>query len=272
MTSVRFNPRARGLTLIELVLVLAILSTVAGLVIPQVANLGRSSDMAASAKTQADLANNIQLHFLELKRFPQGMDSLLVGTGGTPTGVFLAQDLDGDGAQDTGLPDSGPHLDDQLTMTNLSTLDTGGSQFVRSLQRSGFDFVFDHDASVPNSNDSGTTQRNLTGSGIQVATILTGSDIAEAIFASTNGVIPSDIVLVAMGVGPRNSLLGKTAMNAPIYPGNDGSYYGRYVAIFKVYADGRRAQLAMVTDSYGRFPDYTIKQYNETLPEGARRG
>jgi hypothetical protein len=157
-------------------------------------------------------------------------------------------------------------------MTNLSTLDTGGSQFVRSLQRSGFDFVFDHDASVPNSNDSGTTQRNLTGSGIQVATILTGSDIAEAIFASTNGVIPSDIVLVAMGVGPRNSLLGKTAMNAPIYPGNDGSYYGRYVAIFKVYADGRRAQLAMVTDSYGRFPDYTIKQYNETLPEGARRG
>ncbi len=61
-----------GFTLIELVVVLVIIATIAGFVIPQVSGLGRSSDMAASAKTQADLANNLQLFFVLQKRFPQG--------------------------------------------------------------------------------------------------------------------------------------------------------------------------------------------------------
>jgi len=113
--------------------------------------------------------------------------------------------------------------------------------------------------------------------GTTLATIIEGSQIARAIFPSNEagapaGTIPDDIKLVAFGVGPNNTMVGKTSLNSPIYPGDDGSYYGRYVAIFKVYADGRRSQLAMVVDSYGRFPDYTAKQFNETLPEGGRRG
>src|SRR5688572_6948449 len=67
----------RAFTLLELVVVLAILATLAGLVISQVSMLGRSTDMAASAKTQADIANNLQLFFVLQKRFPQNMDSLL---------------------------------------------------------------------------------------------------------------------------------------------------------------------------------------------------
>lgn len=263
---------SRGLTLIELVMVLIILGTVAGLVVPQVAHLGRTSDMAATSKTQADLASNIQMHFVQLKRFPQGMDSLLKTDGS----LYLPEDLDSDGEQDTGLPDSGPHLDEQLEVIDLATVDTGdGTTFRRSMSRSGFDFVYDHDTSVLNANDSATTERDLGGSSspaLPVAAIATGTNIAKAVFASTDGVIPDDIKLVALGIGPNSTLLGKTSLNAPIYPGCDGSYYGRYVAIFKVYADGSRAQLAMVVDAYGRFPDYTTKQFNETLPEGARRG
>lgn len=283
---VRLNARrkkdCRGLTLIELVLVLSILAAVAGLVIPQVANLGRTTDMAASAKTQADLASNLQLHFVQLKRMPQGMDSLLLSDGTTPTGVFLPQDLDGDGAQDTGLPDSGPHLDEQLAMVDLADIDgTNGTQFRRSLSRTGFDWVYDHDENVLNANDSAIYQRDISSSSgdpYLVAEIVPETAIANAIFPEdldsngTGGDIPSNIRLVAVGVGPRCSLQGKTSLNAPIYPGNDSTYYGRYVAIFKVYSDGRRSQLAMTTDAYGRFPDYTIKQYNETLPEGGRRG
>jgi len=272
----------RGLTLIELVLVLAILAAVAGLVIPQVANLGRTTDMAASAKTQSDLASNLQLHFVQLKRYPQGLDSLLVSDGSTPSGVFLPQDLDGDGQQDTGLPDSGPHLDEQLTMVDLADLDgTNGTQFRRSFSRSGFDWVYDHSTDELNANDSAVFQRDVSSSSgdpFFVAAILPETAIANAVFPEdtdgdgAGGDIPNDLQLVAVGVGPRCSVQGTTALNAPIYPGNDGSYYGRYVAVFKVYADGRRAQLALTTDSYGRFPDYTIKQYAESLPEGARRG
>ena len=50
------------------------------------------------------------------------------------------------------------------------------------------------------------------------------------------------------------------------------SYYGRYIAYFKVYASGERASLVGVSDSYGRTPDYTGQQFNESLPDGARQG
>lgn len=85
------------------------------------------------------------------------------------------------------------------------------------------------------------------------------------------GLLPTER-LIALGIGPRNTALGKTILNCPIYNGCDGKYYGRYVAIFKVYASGERAVLVGVIDSYGRTPDYTQQQYNESLPDGARQG
>lgn len=271
--------RRAGLTLIELVIVMTILIALAGLIIPSLAGIGRQSDMAASAKTQADHASSIQLHFVQLRRMPQGLDSLLVSTAAetTPSAVFLPVDDAVTGEQTTGLPDSGPHLDEQLEVTDLSALFASDStlNYPRSLKRSGFDFVYDHDATpTVDANESAVFLRTFATTGYTVATVVEdgSSAIARAIFPQSGGVPPTGIKLVAFGLGASSSLVGKMAMNAPIYPGCDGSYYGRYVAIFKVYADGRRVQLAMVVDSYGRFPDYTIKQYNEMLPEGARRG
>jgi type II secretory pathway pseudopilin PulG len=270
--------RSAALTLIELVVVMTILIALAGLVIPQLANLGRQSDMAATGATQSDLANNLQLHFIQLRRYPTGMDSLL-----TTTGALFLPVMDATtGLQITGLPKSGPDLHLQLEVIDLATLDTASgstSKFRSSVSRTGFDFVYDHDVTVVNANDSGTTRRpsgtSIFGSSattLPVAAIKDGTAIAKAIYPATAGVIPTTVKLVAFGVGPSNSTIGTTAMNSPIYPGCDGTYYGRYVAIFKVLANGSRAQLAMVVDSYGRFPDYTQKQYNEMLPEGARRG
>ena len=39
-----------------------------------------------------------------------------------------------------------------------------------------------------------------------------------------------------------------------------------------VYASGERATLVGVSDAYGRTPDYTEQQFNESLPDGARQG
>ncbi|MFO0802138.1 MAG: prepilin-type N-terminal cleavage/methylation domain-containing protein [Gemmataceae bacterium] len=105
-------------TLIELVVVLLIIAIVAALVIPQVAMLGRTADMAASAKTQADLANNIQLYFALQKRYPQGFDSLL-----DSTGSCTLEDATDALAADRGLPYSGAdgtRLEAQLTATTLT--------------------------------------------------------------------------------------------------------------------------------------------------------
>jgi type II secretory pathway pseudopilin PulG len=278
-------------TLIELVLVLFILAAVAGLVIPQLSMLGRSTDMAASAKTQSDLANNLSTYFVLQKRWPLGMDSLLAsdGGGGQPTGVFLPQDNDGDGRQDSGLPDSGPHLDRDLEMVNLADPGAGASVgfdpmpdspdrtgFSRSLTRGGLEFVHDHDISVLNANDSAkfTTprplDRSIGGNGCWVAKVRDDAGLIRRIMP--RGVVEADTILVAMGIGPNADLRSKTLTNPPIYPGCDGSYYGRYVAIFKLYANGERPTLVAVVDSYGRNPDYTQQQFTESLPDDSRRG
>jgi prepilin-type N-terminal cleavage/methylation domain-containing protein len=257
----------RGFTLLELVVVLAILATLAGLVISQVAMFGRSTDMAASAKTQADIANNLQMFFVLQKRFPQYMDSLLLSDGAAPTGVYGPVNDPVTGQQVRGLPASSPALHADLTLGTLTANQR------RSFTRCGFDVVMDHSASVVNSNDSGTLQRTLPSSGtMQAAVITPGSPAAMKVYPGTNGLMPAGVQLVALGVGPRSSCIPKTMLNAPIYPGCDGAYYGRYVAIFAVYETGERATLVGVCDSYGRFPDYTIQQYNESLPNDSRQG
>ncbi len=73
--------RPSAFTLIELLVVIVILAALAALIVPNIGMLGRSSDMAVSAKSQADIANNVQQFFVLQKRYPQGLDSLLDTTG-----------------------------------------------------------------------------------------------------------------------------------------------------------------------------------------------
>jgi prepilin-type N-terminal cleavage/methylation domain-containing protein len=263
--------RRTAFTLIELVVVLLIIAVIAGLVIPQVAMLGRTADMAASAKTQSDIANNLQLFFVLQKRFPQGMDSLL-----DTTGALYASDTTDANTQTRGLPYSGAdgtRLQSQLTAGTLTN--ATNAEYLRSFTRCGFDWVYDHDTAVVNSNNSGNTQRFAVANGstsapssVAVAEV-TGSYMLGKL--APQGLTANERI-IALGVGPRIASTGKTMINTPVYPGNDGKYYGRYVAYFKVYASGERATLVGVSDSYGRTPDYTQQQFNESLPDGGRQG
>lgn len=292
---------SRGFTLVELIVVLVIIAAVSGLVIPAVAALGRSTDMAASAKTQQDLGNNLQQFFVLQKRFPQGLDSLLqVGTAGAtagaPTGLY-APVFDASGQQVSGMTTSSPNLYSALVFDNTNIVDAAGSEFRRSLTRGGFDFVHDHQSydvtalpavGQPNANNSGSIRRVFAAGAIPVARVkgtvagdpaLTASDLTllrrlvPAEFDATGAYTPEiGTHLIAMGIGPNCRLVPTTMMNCPSYPGADGKYYGRYVAIFKIYATGERPTLIAVVDAYGRTSDYTIQQFNESLPNGARQG
>jgi prepilin-type N-terminal cleavage/methylation domain-containing protein len=262
----------RGFTLIEMVAVIVILATIAGLLIPQIGMIGRSSDMAASAKTQADLASNIQLYFLLQKRYPQGCDSLIT----TGTGSIYASNTTDANTQTSGLPYAGAdgtRLQDQLSLAALTN--AAGAEYLRSFTRAGFDYLYDHDTTAVNSNNSATTQRYVVANGASAAP--SSVNVAEVTGTYLIGkLMPQGLQsgerLVAVGVGPRVAALSKTIANAPIYPGCDGKYYGHYVAIFKIYATGERATLAGVCDSYGRTPNYTQQQFNESLPDGGRQG
>ena len=276
--------KVKNFTLVELVLVVTIIAILAGFLIPQISQIGRSTDMAASARCQGDIAKDVQLYFTLQKRYPMYMDSLLVAAGNyqDPTGVYTPDDSDGDGEQDTGLPDSGPHLDRALKMEDIGTTSYPTGSYLRSLARSGLDTVMHHDRSmIANSNNSGVFYFELpngksAGQTFQAAVIDDdpSNKDAQKIIHGLLGPrgIPTGAKLVAFGYGPSNSALGTTSLQAPVYPGCDGYYYGHYVVILMVYQTGERASLAGVIDSYGRYLNYTIDQYNESLPNGARRG
>lgn len=309
--TLRTRRRARaGFTLVELIVVLLIIATVAGFVIPAVASLGRTTDMAASAKTQQDVGNNLQQFFVLQKRFPQGLDSLLIdatlgasntvadtpaSNDGTPNGVYGPK-FDATGQQITGMTNSSPNV------FGLLTLGTLNSNQRRSFTRCGFDYVYDHEAydwttgaGVVNASDSAIFQRTLPASGTMPAAILntaltTNMTTASNQYIVLRGLVPSELRpnattpanwdwipetgtnIVALGVGPRSRLTPTTMLGTPNYPGNDGKYYGRYIAYFKTFDSGERAVLIGVTDAYGRTQDYTQQQFAESLPNGARQG
>jgi prepilin-type N-terminal cleavage/methylation domain-containing protein len=285
-----------GFTLVELVVVLLILAAVAGLVIPVVGGLGRSTDMAASAKTQSDLANNLQQFFLLQKRYPQGCDSLLQNSGGTGTLALYGPVTDANGQQASGMTTSSPNAYGALVLGSIT------GQQLRSFSRAGFEYVFDHETYDPNTgsgavnaNDSGVYQRAVPSSGSFSCAVLnpaiaTNLATTSSLYTVLRGLVPSELKpstttpanwdwipesgtqIVAVGIGPRCRLVPTTMMSTPIYPGNDGKYYGRYLAYFKVFNTGERAILIGISDPYGRTSDYTINQFNESLPNGARQG
>lgn len=263
-----------GFTLIELVVVLVIVAALAGLAIPLVSMLTRSTNMASSAANQKEIANNIELYFALQKRYPQGLDSLL-----DTTGAIYASDTTDSNTQAIGLPYSGSdgtRLQDQLQKSTLTN--ATNAEYLRSFTRSGFDWVYDHDTAVVNSNNSGTTLRALIANANGgTNTAPTSVDVAEVKSTGTlaakllPGGVPATSKLVALGIGPKSLAVGKTLMNAPVYPGADGKYYGRFVAVFQVYASGERATLVGVIDPYGRTNDYTVQQFNESMPNGSRQ-
>lgn len=272
----------RSFTLIELVVVLIIIATIAGLVLPNVGSIGRSSDMAASASSQRELASNLQLYFALQKRFPEGLDSLLVGDGSTtPTAIYTASsDNTATGTPTTnanlqvaGLPVStggGASPNTQMTVATLTNT-SGVNEEGRSFARCGFEYVYDHAYTALNSNDStaASVQRLVTNT-TTVASVTPATTLFNRLLP--NGLPAGATRLVALGIGGRNAMIGKTNSSAPIYPGCDGLYYGRFIAYFILYRSGERATLAGVSDSYGRTLDYTVQQFNESLPNGGRQG
>ncbi|RYD82176.1 MAG: prepilin-type N-terminal cleavage/methylation domain-containing protein [Verrucomicrobiaceae bacterium] len=273
-------------TLIELLVVLVIIAALAALIVPNIGMFGRSADMAVSAKTQADLAQQVQLFFVTQKRYPQGLDSLIT-SGGTPA-IYAADSTSGD-TQTIGLPISGADgvkLQEVLRVTALS------GEELRSLTRAGFDWVWDHDNAELNSNTSNTSFRALVDNivspgipGTATAPTKNVAELSDATGAVTTPAAATKLIrklvpqglksnekIVAFGFGQKNSALGKTTTTVPLYPGADKTYYGRYILYFKIYASGERATLVGVSDSYGRTPDYTQQQFNESMPDGARQG
>ncbi|HWA99256.1 MAG TPA: hypothetical protein VG713_12220, partial [Pirellulales bacterium] len=156
-----------------------------------------------------------------------------------------------------------------------------------SLFRLGMRTVNNHSAASTDASNSGTVSLSLgvatsTGSSLTpptLAMVTAGGSIWNSIYPTqiwgtqsgttmTVDGTGATVSLVALGVGPNTSLIGATMTAPPQYPGPASNiYYYRYIPIFAVYSDGRRAQLKGVVDPFGRTIASSLNQYTSSGPD-----
>lgn len=285
----RSRRRTGGFTLIELVVVIAILVILAGGLVAKLDVLQLRANKGVSASDMASISRLVQAYVVTNNHYPDGFDSLVDVGAASPElyGQSLATantkpDVDaGQAALD-------PQLIDGVGTTHqkvvLSTLTAGE---INSLGRMGITTLHDVDSTAASGFPSNrfTVARALTAGG-QVAIVnsqfnrddagaflpASGTDDdADAMMASlypqTNGVPPSGVRVVVFGLGPRCSLIGRSGMaqNAPLYANSSDRniYYARDLVAFEVSAGGSRARFLGAFGADGDTLDAEVTEYYE---------
>jgi prepilin-type N-terminal cleavage/methylation domain-containing protein len=268
----------RGLTLIELVVVMAIVAVLAAMVIPRLDFLKGQAEHASSAGTQADLGSIIQTFKSSSNEYPS-LDMLV-----TESGSLYSK------------------LQSNTTASFLEPFTIPapggpGTSWYRSLTDAGFKFGYRHNDAATDASASGTLVADIfnqssSGSLVVARVKTTGGDMSQigaairnavypggatfvpgtpavgvegepgyvpAVAPSTTqlpaGTVPAGSNLVAFGIGPKSNMVGKVLASAPISSmaaDDPAATYCRYLAIFEIYSNGSPAKFKMITDHRGR--------------------
>jgi len=233
----RHNAARRGLTLIELVVVLAILVALAGLIIGNFPGLIKRASRSTSASSVGDINRAVQVDYTTLLKYPNDMDSLLQ-SGGT---VY------------TNLPNvGGSYVGGILSAGALSAAE------VNALASVGVTRTFQMDSGVTTdvtwkSTDGGTALFNGAAGANLVATI--ASNTAYATFGPgvVNTSADGGSRYLVFGLGNRCTLVGpsKNMFEAPVRFGesaahNPKDYYQRYALVFALDTVGSATKVRYV--------------------------
>lgn len=265
---IRRRVRRAGLTLIELVMVLIILSALAAMIVPIIDNIRRTSDKATASGVMMQIVENVSLYRTQIGSYPDRFDSLLLGDdaapGTAPAGEYTA--VKGSGTWFKMMQDLSANEKASLTKIGITTVmdhDPDSALVYRSLPgNSGV---------VPRDLDTDASVAVIVKPDI-IRSVYPEIDTASTQFDPNTGIITLDdgvtARLVALGVGPNNTAVGKTMVSPPAYPGVDGlKNYNRFIGIFAVY-DGaintkKRAQLKGALDSAGDFLNQELNEVTE---------
>jgi prepilin-type N-terminal cleavage/methylation domain-containing protein len=241
----------RGLTLLELVIVVSILAVLAGLLVPQLANMWRPAQTAAEADTQGQLTNYLSMFETRTQAYPDQFDSLLANEGAAAYSK-LNKDL---------LASSGKM---KLTLATLTDDATSG-MYLTSLTKAGIKNVMWHDETATTPSNSGTIKHALAkGDKLPILNSATTADGQNRITAFYTDGLPNGTQLFVLGVGPACTAVGVTMNAAPVSPHPESyTYYRRYLAVFAAYSDGTRARLKGILDRHGDTFDDTMRKYQE---------
>ena len=285
MKTLQKNRTPHGLTLIELVVVMAILAVIAMMVVPRLDFLKGQAEHASSANSQADAAAMIQTFKSSSGKYPT-LDTLI----GTDNAVLTK-------------------LQTQTALANLDATTipvSGGERWYGSFSDGGFTYGYQHNQSASDASASATNAVDLVNQisdgSIKLATLKAsgtssqGTAIRTALFPGgatyitpdpdgpdndilttadnivggwtqvPAGTIPATSMIVVFGIGPKSNLVGNVMQSAPIsYAGSDEptTTYCRYLAFFEIFSDGKPAKLRMVTDHRMRQISGRVDQYRQ---------
>lgn len=266
----------RGLTLIELVVVIAILAVLAGLVVPRLDFLRNQAGDATAAATAADLMNMVQTYRSSTGFYPL-FDTLVTGTD-IATGIFSDA---GTMVQPVTLAGPGTGGFYYQSLLNAGFVNTPGpSAYSMTATTTGLANGVSDTGNVPVDLVNLAAAGTLTVAEVAPPTTSGASPYNSAIYTAAfpnfaAAGVPIDsygqpVKLIAMGIGPNSGLGGGVMATTPmdVQPGdNPKTAYCRYLAIFAVYSDGKAAQLKMVVDHRGKTIEKRISQYNQGSPK-----
>lgn len=222
----------RGLTLMELVVVLSVLAAVAAILVPLLPNLLRRAHKATDATQTSELSKAVQTYQAAYMSYPDNFDLLTTGTGGFA--AFLPED---DGNVFGGFVTSGT-----LTSDELGALNRVGIQFLQPLATTTTGSGF-HPTMNPYPPGSTILTNQITvksATNVNFAILnTTAITAANPSFLQAARLSDTTARFVVFGVGPRSSMVGTIIQEAPTSVPQNKSFtpdtmYSRVGLVFKV--------------------------------------
>jgi len=230
----------KGLTLIELVVVLAILVALAGILVPLLSGYLERAHGASASTNIGELVKTIETFHHKNQTYPDGWDSLLNSTTQVPY----------DGIDTAELP---------IASATVTVAQAG------KLNAIGVTTMFRHvDGSDPRTD--GTALPAIAVDDTEEVATLTQLFVQSKFGVNANTTAVGD-VYVAFGIGNRLSLVGDGMVEAPIHysdePGQSPALsYQRFIAVFRIpAAAGAKARLVGVLSPHGRSLNEELNEY-----------
>lgn len=234
------STRRHGLTLIELVVVIAVLAILAGFIVPRLGFVRNLAADSGNATIVADSATQAVFYNTAVGHYPAGEDSLL----DTANAVYA---------------NLNPGLSAILTSLDLSTDNNAAKSLVGQIDPKGASFdLYQGTAggsptSTPNSDFSSlevVTYSSGTGGAGHVAQVTVPTKLTDKSYpiylaaygsvglSATTGAPLDGTYLVALGYGSNSQINGKTGLEPPTEFDKVPGEYTRPVLLLKVFPTG----------------------------------
>jgi prepilin-type N-terminal cleavage/methylation domain-containing protein len=260
--------RSSGFTMLELVVVMAIIAALAGIAVAKFDMLQLKSEKVAAASTMTNLMRNIQTYRAVTNFYPDRWDSLIDPTA-TPANSL----------RQPGPPGGAVGLDPGIAggngFTAKLTTDTLTANEQKSLARLGILTILNHTGDLTKHYREGfSTIVTLDGTGTPAVAVITptsAANIVRGIYPQLpptgTPVIPANKKLVVFGLGKYCTIVGNNTdmgmlAEAPTYTYSNAQFYDRYLAVFEVDANGGRSKLVAVLGADGDLAADELAAFN----------